>query len=954
MLIAAGMHLCAAGVVDCLAGTVEKGTVWETRENLANRFGAEWYKLGALDHELSGIAEALTDVRDIELFPPALTGLDKAKIIGFDKRIERMEQAHAQLKAGLQELRPTLLDAMAILREMVVGGPVESMFDVLEQGDLKRAAGILGIKRATDSLWMGVDTLIGSVERSAGVKTENIRGPQDGFDEEFSTILQANLGRQSERYSRKLTALKDSLVGRGSPSDQREMFSVEVFRVKKYMKENKPRLAQQKIEGLTARFKGKVAMDDLSMLEARIAMSLGDFGAALTAMAGPPAGEVAGNDSRALLRQLYRMQSLYALHYYDTAWREGGTIEFTRFTGASRNLLLWITMESGLALGRKDSYVKFASYIDRKAPYAIHVMHALGQSYAASGDLSMALSVFESAAKFTVKSDMDRIAARELEFAIAGADYELGRYEKALPVFYDLMNDNACFDRALYGILWCYLQLGSNDKAEITLRKLINQSPESSYAADAFLLFAKRCLYKAQYEWKKVGYLTKEETRLKELAAKLEEKRKADTSAGRDTLYKGAGKELALLLSRLKTEPRATYDSIAARYGAIQRICALINGYYATGSFQKVVFTEKREQLLHYLDSVMLAAKGPAANAPAGTASGVSNRRQELTAIKAIVARANDFSAESYLERYRFDRDYITWQKEQLNYYEQTAIRPFGKRTDSTSLASVSSLKGHYSHLLDSLLSIEDTLKQRSTGSLKAKLQRIIAEGGCDSADLAFFKYHLGELFYDEENTRFTQEYNRYEKARAEYERQLADYRENKLQELPVEPKPPKIDHSASLAAFQAVLAVAPPSAPDCIAAAHYSIAWCWNDAAVFDSALAHMQTVATLFPKSAYAPQAWLYSGEYMFDKGNLPKAIQCYQAVMKYPESEWFDEALYKLAWSQYRLSNPEKAISSFLALVELGGGKSKGMQMLEKESMDYIAISFSEADMTGEKGT
>ncbi|MDD5674230.1 MAG: tetratricopeptide repeat protein, partial [Chitinivibrionales bacterium] len=73
----------------------------------------------------------------------------------------------------------------------------------------------------------------------------------------------------------------------------------------------------------------------------------------------------------------------------------------------------------------------------------------------------------------------------------------------------------------------------------------------------------------------------------------------------------------------------------------------------------------------------------------------------------------------------------------------------------------------------------------------------------------------------------------------------------------------------------------------------------------------------------------------------------------VMLYPESEWFDEALYKLAWAQYRQSNPQKAISSFLALVDLSGASTFSSALLAKESMDYIAISFSEIDVTGDKG-
>lgn len=947
LLVTAGMHLCVSGTGVCFAKGAAKGNVWQARENLVNRFGAEWYKIGALNRETTGIADVLTDIRDLELFPVEFTGLNKTTIVRFDKSIEHLEQANAQLQARVQALQPPLLDAMAILRQMVVGDPVESMFEVLEQGDLTRITEMLDVKHEIDTLWRGVDTLIGAVMKSASFKLEPQR-PQSGFDDEFFSILQANLGQQSEAYYGKLSAIKDSLVNRGSGENIKEMFGVETYRIRKSARENKVLLAQRKIAEVTARYKGRIAMGDLSILAPRIAMQTGDYRSALASLA-ERSGEETDNN-RILLRQLYRMQSLYALGIYDTVWQEGATIEYTGYSGASRNVLIWITIESGLALGEKGPYVRLASSIDRKAPYALHVMHALGQSYAASGDPTMALSVFESASKYAVRSEMDRAAARELCFAIAETNYELGRYDKALNDFYELLNDNTGFDRALFGILWCYIRLGRNDKAETTMRKLINQSPESRYAADAFLVFAKRYLYKANYEWKKIGYLTKEEARLKGMMAKLEEKRAADTTRRRDTPYAVATKELGALYSRLVTEPRATYDTIAAYYGGVRRICALINDYYATGSFQQVTFTEKREQLLHYLDSVMLAAKGTGTD---GVTPVVFSRRNRISAIKAIVARANGFNAEAQLERYRFDREYIIWQKSQLNSREEAAIRPCLKKGDSASLALCNVQKRYYSHVLDSLLSVEDRLKLQSTGRLKTILEGILAAKIEDSSDAAFFNYQLGELCYAEENALFSQEYGRYEKERTRYEQQLADFRENKQVELPLEPPQPKIDHSGSMAAFQTALAVAPASASHCIAATHYSLAWCWNDAGVFDSALAHMQIVATHYPKSAYTPQAWLYSGEYMFDKGNLPKAIQCYQAVMKYPESEWFDEALYKLAWSQYRQSNPEKAISTFLALVDLGGGKNKGMQMLEKESMDYIAISFSEADMTGEKG-
>jgi TolA-binding protein len=95
------------------------------------------------------------------------------------------------------------------------------------------------------------------------------------------------------------------------------------------------------------------------------------------------------------------------------------------------------------------------------------------------------------------------------------------------------------------------------------------------------------------------------------------------------------------------------------------------------------------------------------------------------------------------------------------------------------------------------------------------------------------------------------------------------------------------------------------------------------------------------------------MYLGEYFFDNAKLDSALNAYRSVMKFPESDWFDEALYKLAWTQYRLSNPEKAISSFLALVDLGKNERSGKALLEKESLDYIAISFSESDLVGDNG-
>jgi TolA-binding protein len=936
----------AAGIIPCLepggcfAKNAKPADVWMVRENMTNRFGAEWYKIEMLHRELYGLSDVLADLRDFELFPAELTGLDKANLIRFDKKIERFEKQHATLAEKVDGLKPHLLDAMAILREMMVRQPVESMFDLLERGDMERIAAMLEMKHQIDTLWRGIDTVLTSVMVGIGVREERSVETSEGA--EFFSILKANLGQQSDKYYVKLNRIKDTLVCRASEYNMREMVTVETHRIKRYVRENKISLADRKIAELEVRYQGKTDINELVELAGKIALVSGNFEKALrTANRLPHTGKTAAQ------RTHYRLQSLYALHQYDSVWQEGTRIDVTRWSGASRNMLVWIIMESGLALHEKDAYVKLASFIERFAPYAMHVMHALGRSYLANNDPTTALSIFESAIKLTPRVDSDKFAFREIRIAIAQTNYELGRYEKALALFYDLLNENAEFERSLHGILWCYLSLGIDDKAETTLRKLINQAPESHYAADAFLLLARQYLDKAQYEWKKVLYLTREEQRLKDLLNRIDRKMLLDSALARDKKLIAAKKDLAQLIGRVRAEPRDEYAAISSYYGDIDKITQLINAYYATGSFQNVAFTEKREQLLHLLDSVMQAANSAAEK---GATLVPSHRKEDLNTIKAVVAASSAFNTEALIERFRFEQDYLTWQKARLNDFEQEALRTLATQRDPALKSALSARKKNFTRILDSLLMVEDHLKKTWNARLTRLLKNQV-ESPLDSVTAAYFHYQLGELYYTDENARYSRDFEAYEKIRLDYEQQMERFRGGTLLEMPVEPVSPFIDHAASMQEFKSALRQAAVESP-IAASAHYSLAWCFNDFGKFDSAMAHMEIVASAHPKSPFAPQALMYAGEYMFDKGNLSKAIQNYQAVMKYPESEWFDEALYKLAWSQYRLSNPEKAISSFLALVDLGSAKG-GKGLLEKESMDYVAISFSEADLTGEKG-
>jgi TolA-binding protein len=193
--------------------------------------------------------------------------------------------------------------------------------------------------------------------------------------------------------------------------------------------------------------------------------------------------------------------------------------------------------------------------------------------------------------------------------------------------------------------------------------------------------------------------------------------------------------------------------------------------------------------------------------------------------------------------------------------------------------------------------------------------------------------------------------FEQFERDHKAFDSLLNLFHKGSMAEMPIEPKPPRLNHDQSIRDFRAVTEAYPNN--PFTAALRYSLAWCYNDIGQLDSALHQMTLITSAYPECPFTAQAWMFLGEYYFERSLLGKAIAAYKTVLRYPESDYFNDALYKLAWTHYRLSNPEKAISSFLALVDLGKIDKSGKALLETESMDYIAISFSESDVTGEKG-
>ncbi len=119
------------------------------------------------------------------------------------------------------------------------------------------------------------------------------------------------------------------------------------------------------------------------------------------------------------------------------------------------------------------------------------------------------------------------------------------------------------------------------------------------------------------------------------------------------------------------------------------------------------------------------------------------------------------------------------------------------------------------------------------------------------------------------------------------------------------------------------------------------------------DSAKNIFIKLITEYPDTTNRADALFRLGECYFNEGKFEKAIEVYQQILPEWKSTFFPMALYKIAWSHYRLNNYSDAISTFYYLLNdiktLENIKSdqlgKTQVQLKDEIMEYITMSFSD---------
>jgi TolA-binding protein len=132
-----------------------------------------------------------------------------------------------------------------------------------------------------------------------------------------------------------------------------------------------------------------------------------------------------------------------------------------------------------------------------------------------------------------------------------------------------------------------------------------------------------------------------------------------------------------------------------------------------------------------------------------------------------------------------------------------------------------------------------------------------------------------------------------------------------------------------------------------------YMKAYALMEAGRMGDALLCYQRILEDFPNSRFRPDAHMAFAESYFNGSHdFAAALKRYEEVLRYPESELSDLALFKSAWCLWKLGNAQEAAKRFREVLDLGGklqtasaDRRKRLLELQDEALEYLIQVFTE---------
>ena len=220
-----------------------------------------------------------------------------------------------------------------------------------------------------------------------------------------------------------------------------------------------------------------------------------------------------------------------------------------------------------------------------------------------------------------------------------------------------------------------------------------------------------------------------------------------------------------------------------------------------------------------------------------------------------------------------------------------------------------------------------------------------------DARHSAHVMFRLSELYFEKAE-------ESYGVADAEFQRALEALDEGgDLEDIPDEPEK---DYSASIGLHRQIIERFPEY--EYLPGSYYMLGYMLREPSSSqmdeEAAVGWFRRIADEFPDSEFAPRAHLRLGDYHFEYNELEAAIPHYERVVALEgvNGTLYDDGLYKLAWTHYRLSDYDRALQLLGKLLdwsETVWEPKKGQESSTvPEAVEYIAISLSDLALNQER--
>lgn len=159
-------------------------------------------------------------------------------------------------------------------------------------------------------------------------------------------------------------------------------------------------------------------------------------------------------------------------------------------------------------------------------------------------------------------------------------------------------------------------------------------------------------------------------------------------------------------------------------------------------------------------------------------------------------------------------------------------------------------------------------------------------------------------------------------------------------------PREPSKHFEKTIALYEKLIA----NHPDyrLIDGAYYLLGYTQRAQGLVDQGMATWLALTSLFPKSRFYAEVWFRIGDQRFDDEQWEAAAAAFQNVVPLKNSDYYDKALYKLAWTYYLVNRFDDSVAVFFDVLDYSAEKKDNDtgasgSVLEDEAIQYVAISF-----------